>query len=379
MKHHYCNKSAFFIEPESFDKYSDSNFLRFSLGATLYMPANKNILFKVINKDFPGLTSMVMCFEDAISEREVPKAEINVINVLNGLIEAIAEDIITTQEIPLLFIRVRSQDQFINFSEKLNANQIKLITGFVFPKISTNNIKTYFYHLRYLIKKYNTVLYGMPILESEKIAFVESRMNELLELGDLFNDFKDLILNIRVGVADFSSLFNIRRPIQCSIYDILPVRDCLADILNIFSRKNNDYVISAPVWEYFQDVNSHKPKDFTIIDQQKPALNNKVIIDKAIDGLIREVTIDKANGFIGKTIIHPSHIKYVNALYSVTKEEYEDAIQIMGAINGVVKSKKLNKMNEISPHRNWATKILSRAKVYGVIDDTSGYVELLEC
>ena len=44
------------------------------------------------------------------------------------------------------------------------------------------------------------------------------------------------------------------------------------------------------------------------------------IINEAIDGLLREVILDKANGFVGKTIIHPSHARYANAMQAVTKK-----------------------------------------------------------
>ncbi|WP_367362483.1 HpcH/HpaI aldolase/citrate lyase family protein [Mesotoga sp.] len=43
-------------------------------------------------------------------------------------------------------------------------------------------------------------------------------------------------------------------------------------------------------------------------------LKRNLIVNAAIDGLLREVILDKANGFVGKTIIHPSHLKYVNAM-----------------------------------------------------------------
>jgi citrate lyase beta subunit len=91
---------------------------------------------------------------------------------------------------------------------------------------------------------------------------------------------------------------------------------------------------------------------------------------------MREVILDKANGFIGKTIIHPSHAKYVNAMQAVIKEEYEDALQIMETSGGVKKSVKSNKMNEIKPHKYWAKKIINRAKAYGVIDNEKTYAKL---
>ena len=130
----------------------------------------------------------------------------------------------------------------------------------------------------------------------------------------------------------------MRRGINYSIYDILTVRDCLSDILNFFNRSEDGYIISAPVWEYFLaykqvDIGQLLDKDIHL-----SLLSRNPILGEAIDGLLREVILDKANGFIGKTIIHPSHLNYVNAMQAVTKEEYDDASQILHSAGGVVKS-----------------------------------------
>ena len=61
-----------------------------------------------------------------------------------------------------------------------------------------------------------------------------------------------------------------------------------------------------------------------------PNENYGELIRKDLDGLIREVALDKANGLIGKTVIHPSHVAAVHALSVVTLEEYTDAIDILG-------------------------------------------------
>ena len=89
------------------------------------------------------------------------------------------------------------------------------------------------------------------------------------------------------------------------------------------------------------------------------------------------MVLDKANGFVGKTIIHPSHIKFVNGMQAVTREEYEDAAQILDTTGGVVKSGKANKMNEINPHRNWANRVVNRARAYGVVEDETHYLKLI--
>ena len=43
---------------------------------------------------------------------------------------------------------------------------------------------------------------------------------------------------------------------------------------------------------------------------------------------------------------------------------------------GVLKGSGGNKMNEIRPHTNWATKIFMRARAFGVIENQSEYVKL---
>ena len=65
-------------------------------------------------------------------------------------------------------------------------------------------------------------------------------------------------------------------------------------------------------------------------------------------------------------------------MQTVTKEEYEDALQILqGPETGVKKgSGKNGKMNEMSPHRNWAKTINYKAQAYGVIEDDTTYVKL---
>ena len=148
-------------------------------------------------------------------------------------------------------------------------------------------------------------------------------------------------------------------------------------ILNFFNREGADYTVSAPVWEYFLAYKKDDLKNLMKRDIHHSLLSRAPIINQAIDGLLREVLIDKANGFVGKTIIHPSHAIFVNAMQAVTREEYEDAAQILGTDGGVVKSAKSNKMNEVNPHRNWANKVVNRARAYGVVEDEADFLQLM--
>jgi citrate lyase beta subunit len=378
MKHHiYNTKFKFILDPIEFNKTTEKSILQYCLGATLYMPGTKDILNKIIDKRLTDITSMVMCFEDAIQESDVEKAENNVLFHLDKIADAFDNKVLTLDDIPLLFLRVRNLYQFEHFLSLLTTRQAKALSGFVFPKFHSKNAGYYLQLLDYAGKKHNTMLYGMPILEGGEIAFLETRNNELSILKNILEPYKKLILNIRVGGTDFSSLFGVRRGINYSIYDIFTVRDCLADILNFFTRIEDEYSVSAPVWEYFLADKEHNINNVINNDIHKSLINRTPIIDEAIDGLLREVIIDKANGFIGKTIIHPSHARFVNAMQTVTKEEYDDAMQILNTTGGVIKSQSANKMNEINPHRSWAKKINYRAQAYGVVENDLSFLKLI--
>lgn len=377
MIHHQYNTDFEFVKaPEAFDKYTDPALLKYCLGATLYMPAKKDIKDTIIHKKLVGLTSLVMCFEDAIAEGELPESEENVVSFLNALLKSIENGTVKAKDLPLLFLRVRSINQFKEFSAKLSNAHYKIVTGFVFPKFSTTNGYLYLRRLKELNDSTGEILYAMPILESKEIAYKETRLAELIGIKHLLKSYSPLILNIRVGATDFSSKFGVRRGIDYSIYDIVTVRDCLSDIVNFFGREDEDYVISAPVWEYFPPNKRTQLKTPPERDIETTLLKRNTIVNEAIDGLLREVILDKANGFIGKTIIHPTHLSYVNAMQAVTREEYEDARQILKASGGVVKSTRENKMNEINPHYNWAKKIDAKSRAYGVVENDGDYMKL---
>jgi citrate lyase beta subunit len=204
-------------------------------------------------------------------------------------------------------------------------------------------------------------------LESNHIIYKENRVNELTSLSQIFSEYKDMILNIRIGGTDFSKYFGLRRQKQHTIYDLCTVRDCISDILNFFVREDRDFIVSAPVWEYFSP---HASSPFEL---------SRVFCDSA-KGLINELILDKANGLIGKTVIHPSHIDIVHSLYVVEYEEYIDAQSILASdesITGAFKSDFSNKMNETKPHINWAKKIIKRSQIYGVYNHGFNYLSVI--
>ncbi len=358
------------------------------------MPATRSeVAEEIKNGKHEGLTTVILDLEDAIGDQQVGQAEQSLAQQLLQLLSYVRTGMMSEQQLPLLFVRVRSVEQLERLLNGLGET-LSLLTGFVLPKFSSDNGRAYFA----LIAEYNRsmhtgagnesnmpVLYGLPILESSKIIYRETRWKELLSIKEILDEYQEYVLNVRIGATDFSSLYGLRRSPDITIYEIAVIRDCIADIINLFGRVGSNYVISGPVWEYF----SHRERVFKpqlrvspFEDALgKPGRHLRMdFISDAVDGLIREVMMDKENGIIGKTIIHPSHIKPVQAMYAVTHEEYMDALEIIerndGSL-GVFKSTYANKMNEIKPHLNWAHRIINRSKVYGVLHEQQHFVSLL--
>lgn len=376
MRHHLYNSNYEFVqEPLEFNKYTDRSILQYCLGATMYMPGNKDFAEAILKQKYKGLTSMVMCFEDACKEEDVPKAELNAIELLDRINNAIDSGEFDYKRLPLIIFRVRNIEQFKHFASMLKKEHIRLVTAFNFPKFNAINGEEYFGYLKELNEKFNEIIYGMPILEDRNVAFKESRVQELVKIKRIVDKYKELVLNIRVGGTDFSAVFGVRRGISYTIYDIMTVRDCLMDILNVFAR-DNQYTVSGPVWEYFRAEKKMRFEPLPEFDFTTALIKHETIVNDAVDGLLRELILDRANGFIGKTIIHPTHLNYVNGMLAVTREEYEDAMQIMNTSGGVIKSSQGNKMNEIGPHRNWAEKLFQRARVYGIVENEQSYLDL---
>ena len=376
MRHHYYNPAfQFVVEPEHFNKYTERELLQYCLGAAMYMPGYKDFTSKIISNAMPALTTMVLCFEDACPEEKVEEAMDNVHRLLAEVTKAVDEGRLEGDKVPLIFVRIRNLTQFKAFGEKLTKEEVRSLCGVNFPKFNAENGYEYYAYLKDLNDRFGEILYGMPIIEDPEVAYKESRIPQLMGIKKILDKYRDLVLQVRVGGTDFSSVFGVRRGVDYSLYDIMVVRECLSDIINVFGR-NNDYVVAGPVWEYFrapkemmfEELPHHGIEDYLM--RRQPLVNGE------IDGLLREVILDKANGFVGRTVIHPTHVKFVNALMAVTREEYEDACQILEAGGGVVKGAGGNKMNEIRPHTNWARKVYNRARAFGVVKNESGYVKL---
>lgn len=335
-----------FSRPRSFNNTTKKEILQYAVSGLLYMPATKTkIIDDILTQKHPEFKSICLDLEDSIGDDTVLQAEENVTIILRTLSEACANETLSNDDIPLIFIRVREPKQVERIFE--NAGKyFDVLTGFNFPKFDKTNAKEYLNSFDTVQKQSKKILYFMPILESKNVMNIKTRLNELNQIYQLCSNYSENVLNIRVGATDFCNLYGLRRNINQTIYDIRVVSECFSDIMNIFGES---FVVSGPVWEYF---------------------DSKGTPGKWSEGLEKELALDKVNGFIGKTCIHPSQLSYITKSNIVSYENYQDAINILGmnkGIIGVSKGHGNNKMNEVKTHFNWARKIMCLAEIYGVM------------
>ncbi len=362
--------------PEQFDRASDHGLLSVALGATLYMPSDRPALAADITKQAAaGVTSMVTCLEDAIADEQVECAEDNLVDALRTLYEEPHDDL------PLLFVRVRRAAQIPALVQRLGP-AAAILDGFVLPKFTAVSGVEYLQALDTAEHTAGTEFYAMPVLESGAVLYAETRVDELARLRALLHRDRRRILAVRLGATDLCALYGLRRSPELSIYDIKVIADLIADVVNVLGRADGTgYTVSGPVWEYYAGMERiFKPqlRRSPFDEHDEPELRGQ-LMSRAIDGLIREVQLDKANGLTGKTAIHPSHVAVVNALSVVSSEEHRDAADVLyaGIGSGVMASVHGNKMNEIRPHTAWARATMLRARVFGVAADGASFVDLL--
>ena len=371
------DQSLFDRVPQPFGRESDRETLAMALGATLYTPGTAaDYAGRIGALVGLGVTSAVLCLEDAIRDTDVADAERNVIAQLAELHQAAAQA-------PLLFVRVREPDQVRLLTKQLGP-AATMLTGFVFPKFTAANGADFLDVLAEMRASTGLPLYAMPVLESPEVIYAENRVRELLAVRDLLASHAEAVLAVRIGATDMCGLFGLRRSNDQTVYDLTLVREVIADIVNVLCR-DGQFVVSGPVWEYFaRGERIFKPllreSPFRTRDDLPHAAEvRRQLVSNDLDGLLREVVLDKATGILGKTVIHPSHVRPVHAMLVVTAEEYSDALATLCLTDGGVRSSAYaNKMIESKPHARWAAAILRRAAVFGVLRPERTFVDLLD-
>ncbi|MFD3418687.1 HpcH/HpaI aldolase/citrate lyase family protein [Streptomyces decoyicus] len=371
-------KTLFHQEPVEFTADSPARMLAVALGATLYSPATRpRLAADVLKQAGLGVKSMVLCLEDSISDADVEAGEENLVRQLGLLDEAATAG----SDLPLLFIRVRAPGQIPDLVRRMGA-AVHRVSGFVLPKFTEERGVPFLEALTTAESDCARRLYAMPVLESPQLLHLESRAETLRGIAGTVDKYRDRVLALRLGVTDFCSAYGLRRAPDMTAYDVQIVASVIADVVNVLGRADGTgFTVTGPVWEYFRlQERMFKPQL-----RRSPFLGRAeelrtALIEHDMDGLLREIELDRANGLQGKTCIHPSHVAPVHALSVVSHEEFSDAVDILRperGDGGVLRSAYTNKMNEVKPHRAWAERTLLRAEAFGVAREGIGFVELL--
>jgi citrate lyase beta subunit len=391
----------FLVAPETLDVRTDSSLLAVALGATLYSPANRSDLAKsVLKQTERGCVSIVLCLEDSIPDNDVNASERNLLAALAELDSLPDRD----RSLPFLFVRCRTPEQLLDVGRRAGAS-LDVVTGFVLPKFEneTGRGRAFLEALQRLNRETGRTitraaveaastpdngtrrevapLRAMPIIEDKLMTHLETRHKALANALALINSFRELVLCVRIGATDMSSTFGLRRSRDLTIYHVNVVANVIGDVVNFFGRTDDGWVITGPVWEHFTNKERVlrpllRATPFSTVNEA--VLRQRLLMDN-LDGLIREIELDQANGLLGKTVIHPSHVPVVHSMSVVSHEEYLDALDIVAGLSGGVKASLYgNKMNELKPHRSWAERTLLRARAFGVANAGISFAELLE-
>ncbi|MFD4342348.1 HpcH/HpaI aldolase/citrate lyase family protein [Streptomyces anulatus] len=392
-----AREGLFFREPSTFTADSPARMLSVALGATLYSPATRpSLADDVLKQAARGVVSMVLCLEDSIDDAEVTDAEANLIrqfaalaardaapgNAVRGPEDATGTARAVDTDAPLLFIRVREPAQITDLVRRLG-DSVRMLSGFVLPKFTEDRGRQFLEALAEAETACGRRLFAMPVLESPELLHLETRGEILQGIARSVDKHRDRVLALRLGVTDFCSAYGLRRAPDMTAYDVHIVASVIADVVNVLGRADGTgFTITGPVWEYFR----RQERMFKPQLRRSPFLEGRAeelrtaLIEHDLDGLLREIELDRANGLLGKTCIHPSHVAPVHALSVVSHEEFTDAQDILSPERGgggVLRSAYTNKMNEVKPHRAWAERTLQRAEVFGVAKEDVGFVDLL--
>lgn len=295
-----------------------------NLGATLYMPATRSdIADAVMHGKIPGLRSLVVCLEDAVSEADVPLALTNLARLLDVLNDN--KQTVDSRDCPLVFIRPRNTKMGKWLTEHLDLNAVD---GFVLPKFTLSSLPEWWNIMS------STHLCLMPTLETEDV-FDVIEMRELATTL-LCHPCHERIIALRIGGNDLMNIVSLRRPRNLTLYES-PMGYVIKMLVAVFGSR--DFALTAPVCEHIDDH----------------------------DVMARELSLDIAHGLVGKTAIHPEQIGIIEQALRVSPGEYSDALRILNSNQAVFKSQ--GAMCEPATHRRWAHGILARSRVYGLLNE----------
>lgn len=289
------------------------------LGASLYTPATRPDLLALGTGRYEALTSLIYCTEDAVLEADLPLALENLARVLPLLPPPGVG--------PLRLIRVRNPAVLA----QVLTLDLRGISAFVLPKIHAGNLGAY---LQVLDSSACPPLPLLLTLETPE-ALSEAHMTRLRDLI-LEGGHGPRVAALRIGGNDLMHALGVRRKPGRTLYEG-PLERVIGMLLGVF--KPHGFALSSPVYEVFGDLST----------------------------LARELEQDLEYGLCGKTIIHPAQLPTVLEAYRVAEADLLEAQAIL-APDAPAVFQMNGRMCEPATHTRWASDILCRAGLYGVLE-----------
>ncbi|KTC11663.1 MULTISPECIES: HpcH/HpaI aldolase/citrate lyase family protein [Pseudomonas] len=295
-------------------------FSPYALGATLYMPATRDdILDVVFAEKLPELRSLVVCLEDAVALIDIETALLNLRQVLTRIQDRGGRP----ANGPLLFVRPRDAAMARILNDwPLMAH----VDGFVVPKLSLKTLSSWEQAVT------NPALALMPTLETPEVF----NPTAMVELGQALKaNLDERIIALRIGGNDLMGCLGLRRNPAMTLYGT-PMGYVIPMLAGVMGSQG--FALTAPVFEQLATP----------------------------DILQQELTLDIANGLVGKTAIHPSQVNIIQNALRVSLEDMNSARMILNSVAPAV-FKYNDAMCEPATHYKWATHIMERAKWHGVL------------
>ncbi|MBI6577932.1 HpcH/HpaI aldolase/citrate lyase family protein [Pseudomonas viridiflava] len=295
-------------------------FSPYALGATLYMPATRDdILDVVFAEKLPELRSLVVCLEDAVALIDIETALLNLRQVLTRIHDRGGRP----ANGPLLFVRPRDAAMARILNDwPLMAH----VDGFVVPKLSLKTLSSWEQAVT------NPALALMPTLETPEVF----NPTAMVELGQALKaNLDERIIALRIGGNDLMGCLGLRRNPAMTLYGT-PMGYVIPMLAGVMGSQG--FALTAPVFEQLATP----------------------------DILQQELTLDIANGLVGKTAIHPSQVNIIQNALRVSLEDMNSARMILNSVAPAV-FKYNDAMCEPATHYKWATHIMERAKWHGVL------------
>lgn len=280
------------------------------LGATLYVPADHKDLLQIASTNKTGARSLIICTEDALALDNLEAGLSNIRRCLSRVMTLSDHGV-------QVFIRPRDTQVLARLLAMPN---IERVAGFVLPKFDCKEGEEW----AKVMLPADPQLGVMPTLETADVF----NMDEMRKLCGMLTEgsLANRVIALRIGGNDLLNCLSLRRPRNLTLYDT-PLGAVISQLVGVF--KPHGFYLTAPVFEHFGDM----------------------------DGLRRELQLDRAHGLVGKTAIHPCQLGVIEHAMAPTPMEVDEANAILAADAKAV-FKMNDSMCEVATHHKWAQRIL---------------------